>query len=602
MRNPDIIRFKEELRINIESFLAGIKNYCREGFDHDLNAFEPGSSGFPILALGDSSYYISKSQHEFQEGLVRHFLVNNSLKYLFKYYGYDVRWRSVSVYDLCTNQKYEEFFPFQFLVIKDDVRVAYRYTPITSDYTIPGVFPVTFDLSLQSMGIQHPDKWVSIEWNEDDHGDKLKSFYGSMHNEKKRESLVYISIKQLFEQYFTLEEYIIFIDEIKKAVQIANGLLGFQTIPKLSPNNWGLFKARKEQEIEKICLTSLVYLKVNKQGDALSDEAVYGLTKDDTELLIHNFIRKSRYLTLVGTNDYATSFLTSEYLFDAFQNGASIDYTSVVCGYIKSVEQLCASIINNFIVPRYDERVYIPMKPIKDKKRRKAVIEALNKTNSHVIVDEKYDYISMKQDNKEFFNTTLTLNQMIHFFFYNRQIVFGVDSEQSFPIIYECMNNYCSFDRNGYFHKHNITSIDTAKRIKNNTFIILFWLLGATNMYDSIEKNYAILGIVDNSFDRLFRKIAYRKEYRYIIKTSDGITRKAIRILEVPEYEINTYGHIQNAELFFYEVNNFPSNRYEYDQFISSLQSTDTTITVRRDHMPKEMYLLDHSGREIKLL
>ncbi len=164
------------------------------------------------------------------------------------------------------------------------------------------------------------------------------------------------------------------------------------------------------------------------------------------------------------------------------------------------------------------------------------------------------------------------------------------------------MNNYCSFDRNGYFHKHNITSIDTAKRIKNNTFLILFWLLGATNMYDSIEKNFALLGIDDDSFDRLFRKIAYRKEYRYIMKMSDSVTRKVIRILEVPEYEIDTYGHIQNAKLCFFEVNDYPNNRQEYIQIINSLQRKDTVITISRDHLPEEMYLLDTDDKEIKVL
>lgn len=42
----------------------------------------------------------------------------------------------------------------------------------------------------------------------------------------------------------------------------------------------------------------------------------------------------------MGDEDFAKSFMTSEYLFELFKNKINIDYTWVICGYVKSVEQL----------------------------------------------------------------------------------------------------------------------------------------------------------------------------------------------------------------------------------------------------------------------
>src|SRR5690606_5199181 len=42
----------------------------------------------------------------------------------------------------------------------------------------------------------------------------------------------------------------------------------------------------------------------------------------------------------VGFTDFARSYLTSEYLYRYFEGNSLFDYTPIVSGYIKSIEQL----------------------------------------------------------------------------------------------------------------------------------------------------------------------------------------------------------------------------------------------------------------------
>ena len=52
------------------------------------------------------------------------------------------------------------------------------------------------------------------------------------------------------------------------------------------------------------------------------------------------FYKEKRYLALCGKEDFAHSFITSEYLYQTLRGNNEFDYTAIVSGYLKSVEQL----------------------------------------------------------------------------------------------------------------------------------------------------------------------------------------------------------------------------------------------------------------------
>ena len=64
------------------------------------------------------------------------------------------------------------------------------------------------------------------------------------------------------------------------------------------------------------------------------------LSEDDYSVLNATFFEFHKNEAIIGSSLFAKSFLTSEYLFRTIGTGLEIDYTSVVSGYLKSIEQL----------------------------------------------------------------------------------------------------------------------------------------------------------------------------------------------------------------------------------------------------------------------
>lgn len=156
--------------------------------------------------------------------------------------------------------------------------------------------------------------------------------------------------------------------------------------------------------------------------------------------------------------------------------------------------------------------------------------------------------------------------------------------------------------RNGYFHKHNISSEDFVKLIRNDTILLLIWLLGAVRMSESKAENSRILGIVDDVFDRLYRKVAFRQASRYILVYEDGVKHfvKHNEYSSSIQYDFDEYGYLKNAELQFVELQSMHINITNEDTSLSG--SKKTIFIVDRAHLPNEMYMIDKNGLTTRLL
>lgn len=569
-------KFEEKLEEQIEKFLDQISSGCREGFEYDRKKKRKFTSGFPIFGLVEEKYYHSKQQEEILEWRVRDELVNKIFDYLFKIHGYDIRWR---LKDYCEtsldrNEEYERKFPVEFFIVKDGRFLAYRYSAFTADYSIPDNLPNHFYLTYHQTGVNEIEKWYQIVWDESQSERLVEKFQNQ------------ITIEKLFEEYFSKEEYELYIDKVRKAVASANMLMGFQTIQKLNSNNLALFKEKIINDFPDIC--KMKYREITEKGSVISKEFDIFWKSNDIKQMQNNFDARQGRLALIGAEKFAQSFITSEYLYRIFKGEAVFDYTAVVCGYIKSIEQLCESIIFN-VLPKMGLDLYYKARDLRPSEKTALC------TLKELKIDKPWKVL-MKEGNQKYFSKNLTMNQMFCFFEDNRKKIFDIESEITINQMIKCMKNYCKFERNGYLHKHNINEQEVVERIRNNTLVISYWLLGGIRIIGNKKTDEMSLGILDFSFDKLFKKIVYRYRYKYIFDFGDGNMHKMIKKPQVSQYFFDEKGVLQNAELVFAEVEEYPNNFFEYKEFWDEHVALTDKVIVDRNHLPSNIWWINEDG------
>ena len=230
-------KFEQFLNECVDKFLAIMAGMCREGFEYDKEYSCTYKSGFAMFGVADDLYYKSKYQEEYMECMIRNKLINESLNFLFKSHGYDIRWR---LKNKClttggfSNKENETIFPVEFFVVIDGKYIAFRYTPFGDDYSIPTKLPSDMKLMYYQTGMETISQWISIDW-------ECKSKEELIDKKSKRTILdqgsfkKYVSVEELFSTFFSKTEYDVFIQGITKAIEKANKIIGFQTISRLVP-------------------------------------------------------------------------------------------------------------------------------------------------------------------------------------------------------------------------------------------------------------------------------------------------------------------------------------------------------------------------------
>ena len=212
--------FIEKINEQSNKFLKQIEAYCREGFEYNRKELGTIKSDFEVLGLNNEKYNINKQQEELLEWRIRDELVNAIFDYLFNEHGYDIRWRleTYETYGGPSNRVYEEAFPVEFFLVEDDNYIAFKYSPFMKDYSIPLNLPQMFKTSYSSTGVKEISKWYHIDWSIST--DIEKSIEGSQYQSE-------ITLKGLFEKYFSIEEYDVYINLVQKTIKKAQNMIGF---------------------------------------------------------------------------------------------------------------------------------------------------------------------------------------------------------------------------------------------------------------------------------------------------------------------------------------------------------------------------------------
>ena len=577
------------IKINkqVDLFLRLIEEHCREGFDKSRYMKCTHVSGFPVLEIGTTSYYEAKYQEEFLEAMTRNILINPLLDFLFKEKKYDIRWQTEELLTYprgMSNIEQEKECPVEFFIVKNGKYIAYRYTEMDRDLSIESNLPQNFFMDYHKTGVKEIEKWYHVDWA----GELFES-----RTDKQNTNQYKISVQELFEQYFSREIYDIFLERLKAAISVANDILGFYTIKKLRASNLQLFRNEILNSLDGI--DHLNFYEVKEKGDISSTRKIVSLDEKDQRLIYEKFYNCGRKYALSGRSKFAQSFTTSEYLKQAFDDSITLDRTAIVCGYIKAVEQLCEHIIFK-IIPRIENSIYYPVRNLSEDE-----IQYLKK-QSELRMNTKPWKVLMKDGNQKFFSKDMTMKNMFYFFDENSDVIFELDKSNSWNPIYECMKNYASFDRNGYFHKDNIDDSRVVERIYNNTLLIIYWLLGGVKMSNDIYTNNEMLEIVDNTFDQLYRRVSQRDTLCYKAELENGQILSLLRVMESTNYEFDKDGYLQNAELKFISTLAYPKDYSEYKSRIDNIGKDEEIIIFDRNNIPKSLWVLERDNKLIKLL
>ena len=272
------------------------------------------------------------------------------------------------------------------------------------------------------------------------------------------------SLKWFFETYFGEDEYKEFEAALKQYIEEANDYIGYSTIKTLSKNSLISFRKVTENEILTFPYDDIKSIKAKQ----------YELFEPEYDKIKKQFMDEKSFLIMLGSEDYAESIITAEWLRDSMKKAKAIDLTAIGMGYFKAVEQLLYRILEINECEGLTE-------------------ESNLGAMAHVF-----------KDNIE--NTDLIRSDLI---FKTRRY------------IRESIFDYKGL-RNGYLHRHNIHDENQIENIRKASFNIIFLLLGGCNLSaDKLNQ----LGYSEETYTdyyRLCEYVNFRSGELFYLDFNDG--------------------------------------------------------------------------------
>lgn len=170
----------------------------------------------------------------------------------------------------------------------------------------------------------------------------------------------------------------------------------------------------------------------------------------DLKKLVKTYFSEKRYRTLFFCDDVRSSLLASEWLYkNMISNG--LEKTFLIAGYLKSVEQLLSFVIRNSNCGE----------------------------GARIGVPGKTGYVDVDIQSAEFSRATLGnlayfMNSVAH-----REIFLTGLRPRAIHSINCIIQQWINNERNGYFHRHNLDSIERVNSIRQRTYMLYFLILAA---------------------------------------------------------------------------------------------------------------------------
>ena len=519
---------------------------------------------FSMFQLANSEFYEYAYFERAMECLVRDLLITPAICGLFKIRNINCALPEKGKYVFFRTESLEESFPYEF-IIPGEQRIGVRYTSLCANEA---------EKLIQEGDV---DQIIQISWSGvASSGDTIQPGFEVS------------SPEAFFNRFFTLDEYKVFMDKTTKAIATANSDIGFETIPRLSLRNLSNFKRNISNELASRKYETIRFQLMPGEADPFKlADATFDAS--DYAELNRNFKQNGLYRALVGTEGFAKCFVTAEYQYHVFGAGQQFDYTAVVCGYLKAVEQLIYKLLLiNLDYPSGDT-TWI-------KKNSGKMPDDIFRDRNVVRKEGTTYKIVFKKEYLEYFYTALEAMRRL----LESNTKGWLVSDDARKKIMAFLSTYIKDCRNDHFHKDNIDEYDVVTRIRSNTILIAYLLLGGYKLTDSLSHDTLALGIIDGDFDRFYRKVQEipRGMYRFILYYSDKTPIKAFRHYEQDSTIYDEFGSVNESTIRFVETRDFSWD--EYERAMQGL-SPDKEFLVSFDNMPTQVSYINGRNEEIVL-
>lgn len=559
-------KYEQVLKKCINEFLDKIRTEC----DINSKKAHPNKADYPIFKPANSSFF----EYQYYEGVLEWYIRDYLITPVF------TKWLSIAgircttlnrnsqihnIYFSYSNEKYGKDYLFAFTALYNGRKIAYRY----SDFE--GNLP-ELKKALEKYNIDH---FEVFDWS-DTKAVESDSRCGSI-NPELREHIQYTTLYGFLIHYFSAELADYYLFEVREAVNTANQIIGFQTIPALSLKHLSELKSTILSDLKKFPLSTTNYTNFSKEG-TLSSEKLPLHSINDCKTILKNCFDNQLFQSLAGDEKYAKCFITSEYLFRLFESGNQycFDYSTVATGYFKSIELLLEKIMEIRLQTERHQLLWI-----KSKKYKKGNTEfRFNPDNK---INNKIPQVRFTDNNKPFFSTEMA--PLIWFVHDDKNG--WLLSEQGVQLILECLLNYNQGCRNEHLHKDIIDDIDSLKVIRNNTILCLLYLLGGRKYLDSDTVN-----IGNDSYDRLYKKITSIPSsiVEFFIQFKGDNEIRAIRLDNQEEIKYDESNGNIISELFFVNADSSKYDIYELSHLKISDIEPQKLICLSRTNVPTKIW------------
>lgn len=555
-------KYEQVLKKCINEFLDKIRTEC----DINSKKAHPNKAAYPIFKPTNPSYF----EYQYYEGVLEWCIRDYLITPVF------TKWLSIAgircttlnnsyIHFNYSNEQYGKDFLFAFTVLNNGRKIAYRYSDYEGDLS-------DLKRALEKYNIDH---FEVFDWS-DTQAVEPNWRCGSIHP-NLREYIHYTTLYGFLMRYFSAELAVYYLSEVREAVNTANQIIGFQTIPALSLKHLSELKSSILNELRSFPIGTTHYTKFTPKGSLSSDKMPLHSISDCQTILKHCFDNQL-FQSLVGDEKFAKCFITSEYLYRLFEseNQYCFDYSTVATGYFKSIELLLEKILKIRLKTKGHELLWI-----KSKKNIKGNADFRfnpdNKNNNTI------PQVRFTDNNKPFFSTEMA--PLI--WFVHDDMNGWLLSEHGIQLIHECLLNYNQGCRNEHLHKDIIDDIESLKVIRNNTILCLLYLLGGRKYLDSDTVN-----IGNDSYDRLYKKITSIPSsiVEFFIQFETDNEIRAIRLYnqEETQYDENN-GNIISS-LFFINADSSEYDIYELSRLKTSDIEPQKLICLSRTNVPTKIW------------
>lgn len=307
-----------------------------------------------------------------------------------------------------------------------------------------------------------------------------------------------IDVVKFLRDQFGSEEETRFFSYFEQLKTRANDIFGLKITKTLQYMELGAFRAE--------------LLKTVRERSYPINVAGRNLAEEQRVVIEKHYFEEGRCKATVGGSDFATSFITAEWLYSSLKGAANVDLSPVALGYFKALEQFLYLLIEVLaahasdgartlhVGPQKNNRVYWKIDGVTDYGKWIPVNEDCV-TISPEIFAEGFQYIFDLGKLTSFFGRWNKKDKVIEPC--NEDLLHLEIESETYEAIVLMLQNLRTM-RNGYLHKDNLYEWSEVDKVRNEILTVFYLMLGSYRLNEQAMERLDVLGPERaGDFDRL---------------------------------------------------------------------------------------------------